>query len=50
MDVHRKDNELPAHEVHLSAYWMDQVEVTNGMYNLCVQAGVCRPPAQSPLG
>lgn len=46
MDVYRRDNEQPAREVYLNAYWMDQVEVTNGMYNLCVQAGECRPPAQ----
>jgi formylglycine-generating enzyme required for sulfatase activity len=26
---------------------MDQVEVTNGMYNLCVGAGECRPPAMN---
>jgi eukaryotic-like serine/threonine-protein kinase len=46
LDVHRKENELPAREVYLSAYWMDQVEVTNGMYKLCVDNGTCRPPAQ----
>ncbi|WKZ37726.1 MAG: SUMF1/EgtB/PvdO family nonheme iron enzyme [Anaerolineales bacterium] len=47
MDVQRKNDELPAHEIHLNAFWMDQVEVTNGMYALCVQAGSCRPPAQN---
>jgi eukaryotic-like serine/threonine-protein kinase len=46
MDVYRKNDELPAHEVFISAFWMDQVEVTNGMYKLCVDAGMCRPPAQ----
>jgi formylglycine-generating enzyme required for sulfatase activity len=46
MDVHRKNDELPAHEVFISAFWMDQVEVTNGMYQLCVDSGSCRPPAQ----
>jgi eukaryotic-like serine/threonine-protein kinase len=46
LDVHRKENELPAHEVYLRAYWMDQVEVTNGMYKLCMDDGTCRPPAQ----
>lgn len=45
LDVYRKDDEQPAREVYLNAYWMDQVEVTNGMYNLCVQDGACRPPA-----
>jgi formylglycine-generating enzyme required for sulfatase activity len=45
MDVHRKNDELPPREVFISAFWMDQVEVTNGMYRLCVDAGVCRLPA-----
>jgi len=44
MDVYREDDEQPAREVTLDAFWMDQVEVTNGMYNLCVQAGICQPP------
>lgn len=46
LDVYRESDELPAHTVKLNAYWMDEVEVTNGMYNLCVQASVCRPPAE----
>ncbi|MBE0669339.1 MAG: SUMF1/EgtB/PvdO family nonheme iron enzyme [Anaerolineales bacterium] len=46
MDVYRESDELPAREVKLDAFWIDQVEVTNGMYNLCVQAGTCRPPAK----
>jgi len=36
--------EKPAHTVSLDAFWMDQTEVTNGMYALCVQAGACRAP------
>lgn len=46
LDVYRENDELPPHEVQLSAYWIDQVEVTNGMYNLCVQRGACRTPVQ----
>jgi eukaryotic-like serine/threonine-protein kinase len=46
MDVYRKHDELPAREIFISAFWMDQVEVTNGMYGLCVKDGACRPPAQ----
>ena len=46
MDVYRENDEQPAHEVTLNAFWMDQVEVTNGMYGLCVQAGICRSPAE----
>jgi len=44
MDVYRESDELPAHEVSMDAFWIDQVEVTNGMYNLCVEAGSCKPP------
>ncbi len=39
-----RDDEMPAHTVYLDAFWIDQTEVTNGMYSLCVQAGVCDPP------
>jgi len=44
MDVRRAPNETPDHEVTLNAFWMDQLEVTNAMYALCVNAGVCTPP------
>jgi formylglycine-generating enzyme required for sulfatase activity len=44
LDVYRQNDEQPPHEVTLDSFWIDQVEVTNGMYNLCVQADVCRPP------
>jgi formylglycine-generating enzyme required for sulfatase activity len=46
LDVLLENDEIPAHDVTLAAFWMDQVEVTNGMYNLCVQAGVCRLPVK----
>jgi formylglycine-generating enzyme required for sulfatase activity len=44
MDVYRENDEQPPHEVTLASFWMDQVEVTNGMYELCVRAEVCRLP------
>ena len=43
MDVRRAPNELPDHDVTLDAIWMDQLEVTNAMFLLCVQAGLCNP-------
>lgn len=43
-DVRAAPDEFPAHEVTLDAYWMDQLEVTNAMYQLCVGAGVCTLP------
>ncbi|MBI3162256.1 MAG: SUMF1/EgtB/PvdO family nonheme iron enzyme [Chloroflexi bacterium] len=46
LDVLLEGDELPAHDVTLDAFWMDQVEVTNGMYALCAQAGACRLPVK----
>jgi len=46
LDVLLENDELPAHHVRLHAFWMDQVEITNGMYGLCVTAGACRPPSR----
>jgi len=36
--------EMPIHTVYLDAFWIDQTEVTNGMYVKCVNAGVCQVP------
>ena len=36
--------ENPMHGVSLDSYWIDQTEVTNGMYRMCVEAGACLPP------
>jgi formylglycine-generating enzyme required for sulfatase activity len=44
MDVRRAPNEIPEHDVTLDAFWMDQLEVTNAMYGLCVYAGACTLP------
>lgn len=44
LDVRASENEKPAHDVTLDAFWMDQLEVTTGMYALCVGAGACKPP------
>ena len=44
LDVLLDSDEIPAHKVQINAFWIDQVEVTNGMYGLCVEAGTCRLP------
>ena len=44
LDVLRDNDEIPAHDVQISEFWIDQVEVTNGMYGLCVKVGSCRQP------
>ncbi len=37
-------HEKPQHTVRLSAFWIDQTEVTNAQYRRCVEAGGCTPP------
>ncbi|HEY3312136.1 MAG TPA: SUMF1/EgtB/PvdO family nonheme iron enzyme [Anaerolineales bacterium] len=39
-------NENPEHSVILDAFWIDQTEVTNGKYALCVQSKACTPPSE----
>ena len=38
------NDEFPSRTVSLKSFWMDQTEVTNRMYALCVEAGKCNPP------
>lgn len=46
-DADALDNEFPQHGVYLDAYGMDQTEVTDGMYQLCVADGNCDLPADT---
>ena len=39
-----EDNKKPVHTVYLDEYWIDQTEVTNAQYTLCVTAGSCEEP------
>lgn len=41
-----ENNERPAHPVYLDAYWIDQTEITNAIYLVCVEAGDCPPPPE----
>ena len=36
-------NEQPTHSVTLDGFWIDQLEVTNAQYRLCVTDNACRP-------
>jgi len=39
-----QDDEKPVHSVYLDAFWIDQYEVTNGMYAKCIEAKKCTVP------
>lgn len=42
-----ESDEHPMNSFHLAGYWIDQIEVTNGMYGRCVAAGGCREPVKT---
>jgi formylglycine-generating enzyme required for sulfatase activity len=44
------DDEKPIHKVTLDAYWIDQTEVTNAMYSICVSKGKCTLPKNNYFG
>jgi formylglycine-generating enzyme required for sulfatase activity len=46
VDTDAQPDEKPPHNVTVSAFWMDKLEVTNGMYTLCVKATKCQPPRE----
>lgn len=48
-DVDAARHERPQREVFVSAFWMDETEVTTDQYKLCVAAGVCTEPITRDL-
>jgi formylglycine-generating enzyme required for sulfatase activity len=43
-------DEQPPHAVYLDAFYIDETEVTNAMYQRCVEAGVCQVPTTCDWG
>jgi serine/threonine-protein kinase len=39
--------ESPQHEVTLNSFWIDETEVTNEQYRLCIEADVCTQPSEA---
>lgn len=39
----------PLHTVSMDAFWIDRTEVTNGMFEKCVDDGSCQPPKEGLL-
>jgi len=38
------DDAKPAHKIYLDSFYIDQFEVTNALYKMCVNDEVCLPP------
>jgi len=47
VDTNASKNEKPDRTVTISAFWLDKLEVTTAMYQICVDAGACAPPTSS---
>lgn len=44
------ERETPLHEVSLEGFWIDQIEVSNTQYQLCVDVGNCSSPIECKKG
>ena len=44
------ERESPIHTVTLDKFWIDQTEVSNAQYRLCVEAGICVEPIACKKG
>ncbi len=44
------DDEQPVHTVMLDAFYIDQYQVTNSQYALCVDLGICDPVTDTTAG
>jgi hypothetical protein len=45
-DETQPSDHSPAHTVDLDGFWIHQTEVTNRVYKMCVDLGICTPPYQ----
>ena len=43
-------DERPVARLHVEAFWIDRVEVTNTRYGVCVEAGACSLPSGKAFG
>lgn len=46
MGSNDNSNEMPVHTIYLKSYYIDKYEVTNAMYQTCMDLSFCRPPWQ----
>ena len=44
------ERESPLHSVSLNSFWIDQTEVSNAQYRLCVETGICAEPTTCKKG